>query len=153
MRYPYKDYYKPPHGCYPRPPHGDCMRPPWDGWHRPPHNNPSCPPGTMPYTVRAGDTFFFLAQRFNTTVEAIMRANPGVDPNNLQIGQVICIPIAGPPSMCPPGSVVYIIRSGDTFFSLAARFGTTVEAITRENPGVDPNNLQIGQRICIPIGM
>ena len=211
MRYPYKDYYKPPHGCYPRPPHDDCMRPPWDGWHRPPHNNPSCPPGTMPYTVRAGDTFFFLAQRFNTTVEAIMRANPGVDPNNLQIGQVICIPvvrppsmcppgtmpytvragdtffflaqrfnttveaimranpgvdpnnlqigqvicipIAGPPSMCPPGSVVYIIRSGDTFFSLAARFGTTVEAITRANPGVDPNNLQIGQRICIPIGM
>jgi LysM repeat protein len=46
----------------------------------------------MPYTVQSGDTYFKLAQRFNTTVEAIAAANPGVDPNNLQIGQTICIP-------------------------------------------------------------
>jgi len=32
-----------------------------------------------------------LAQVFNTTVESIMQLNPGVDPNNLQIGQVINI--------------------------------------------------------------
>ena len=51
-----------------------------------------CPPGTFAYTVRAGDTFFTLAQRFNTTVDAIQRANPTVNPNSLQIGQVICIP-------------------------------------------------------------
>lgn len=113
-----------------------------------------CPPGTFSYTVRAGDTFFLLAQRFNTTVEAIMRANPGVDPNRLQIGQVICIPSGGTPTpTCPPGSVHYTVKAGDTFFKLAARFGTTVEAIARANPGVDPNNLQVGQRLCIPIGM
>src|SRR5690554_1627877 len=111
-----------------------------------------CPSGTFAYTIRSGDTFFSLAQRFNTTVEAIQRANPGVDPNNLQIGQRICIPEATVPPVCPSGTFAYIIRAGDTFFSLAQRFNTTVEAIQRANPGVDPNNLQIGQRICIPEG-
>ncbi len=112
-----------------------------------------CPTGTRPYTIRSGDTFFSLAQRFNTTVEAIQAANPGVDPNNLQIGQVICIPTGTPPpSGCPTGSTPYTIRSGDTFFLLAQRFNTTVEAIQAANPGVDPNNLQIGQVICIPTG-
>jgi peptidoglycan endopeptidase LytF len=116
---------------------------------------PGVPPGPGPcpggriYVIRAGDTLFSLAQRFNTTVEAIMRANPGIDPDNLQIGQRICIPGAGPPVPCPGGRI-YVIQSGDTLYSLAQRFNTTVEAIVRANPGIDPDNLQIGQRICIP---
>lgn len=44
------------------------------------------------YTIRAGDTFFRLAQRFSITVQALQSANPGVDPSKLQIGQVIKLP-------------------------------------------------------------
>ncbi|MBU5438758.1 LysM peptidoglycan-binding domain-containing protein [Tissierella sp. MSJ-40] len=111
----------------------------------------TCPTGTFSYTIRSGDTFYLLAIRYNTTVEAIMAANPGVDPNNLQIGQRICIPGRVPPTpTCPTGTFSYTIRSGDTFYLLAIRYNTTVEAIMAVNPGVDPNNLQIGQRICIP---
>ncbi|MFW5647761.1 MAG: LysM peptidoglycan-binding domain-containing protein, partial [Candidatus Alkaliphilus sp. MAG34] len=82
----------------------------------------------------------------------IQRANPNVDPNRLQIGQVICIPGTEPTPQgkCPSGTSEYTIKSGDTFFTLAKRFNTTVEAIQRANPGVNPNNLQIGQVICIP---
>ncbi|WFA08124.1 LysM peptidoglycan-binding domain-containing protein [Tissierella sp. Yu-01] len=112
----------------------------------------TCPTGSFAYTIRSGDTLFLLAQRFNTTVEAIMRINPGINPNNLQIGQVICIPgsVTPPPTTCPSGSFAYTIRSGDTLYLLAIRYNTTVEAIMRINPGIDPNNLQIGQVICIP---
>ncbi|MCK9267953.1 MAG: LysM peptidoglycan-binding domain-containing protein, partial [Alkaliphilus sp.] len=111
-----------------------------------------CPSGTFEYTVKAGDTFFTLAQRFNTTVAAIQQANPGVDPNRLQIGQIICIPgtPTPPPSRCPSGTFEYTVKAGDTFFTLAQRFNTTVAAIQQANPGVDPNRLQIGQVICIP---
>ncbi|MBM7854614.1 LysM repeat protein, partial [Desulfohalotomaculum tongense] len=110
---------------------------------------PTCPPGTFPYKVKAGDTYYKLAQKYNTTVEAIMNANPGVDPNNLQIGQTICIPGTVPPT-CPPGTFPYKVKAGDTYYKLAQKYNTTVEAIMNVNPGVDPNNLQIGQTICIP---
>ncbi len=61
-----------------------------------------CPSGSFPYTIKSGDTLYALARKYNTTVEAIMRINPGIDPNNLQIGQVICIPQAAPPvPSCP----------------------------------------------------
>ena len=47
--------------------------------------------GVIRYTIRPYDTFWMLAQIFNTTVESIMQLNPGVDPHNLQVGQVINI--------------------------------------------------------------
>ncbi|MCD5406317.1 MAG: LysM peptidoglycan-binding domain-containing protein [Desulfotomaculum sp.] len=120
---------------------------------------PCCPPGTFPYTIEFCDTIWELAKRFNTTVEAIMAANPSIDPHNLQVGQVICIPKVTPPvppvppvppSHCPPGTFAYTIKCGDTFWLLAKRFNTTADAIIAVNPGVDPRNLQIGQIVCIP---
>ncbi len=107
-----------------------------------------CPPGSFSYIIRPGDTFFILAQRFNTTVEAIQRLNPNVNPNNLQIGQRICIP-GSASTQCPNG-FFYTIRAGDTLFNLSQRFGVSVQAILNANPGLDPNNLQVGRRICIP---
>lgn len=47
--------------------------------------------GTIRYTIRPYDTFWMLAQIFNTTAESIMELNPGVNPNNLQVGHVINI--------------------------------------------------------------
>ena len=47
--------------------------------------------GTIRYTVRPYDTFWMLAQIFNTTADSIMELNPGIDPRNLQIGHVISI--------------------------------------------------------------
>jgi len=108
---------------------------------------PACPGGQL-YTIRAGDTFFSIAQRFNVTVNQLIAANPGVDPDRLQIGQQICIPGAAPPGC--PGGFLYTIRAGDTFFSLAQRFNVTVNELIAANPGVDPDRLQIGQQICIP---
>ncbi|HSH35856.1 LysM domain-containing protein [Schnuerera sp.] len=109
-----------------------------------------CPSGSFPYTIKSGDTLYILAQKYNTTVEAILKINPGIDPNNLQIGQVICIPKAAPPMPPCPNGFYYTIKEGDTFYKLSQQFGVSVEAIMRANPGVDPNNLQIGQVICIP---
>ena len=51
----------------------------------------ACPGGTL-YTIQPGDTVWLLSRRFGTTVDAILAANPGLNPQNLQIGQRICIP-------------------------------------------------------------
>jgi len=111
---------------------------------------PSCPANTFAYTIVGGDTLYSLAARYNTTVQAIVAANPGIDPNYLRIGQIICIPRTSSPAPCPPNTFSYTIVGGDTLYSLAARYNTTVQAITDVNPGIDPNSLRIGQIICIP---
>lgn len=44
------------------------------------------------YTVRPGDTYYAIARAFYTTTAAVSAANPGVDPNALQIGQTLAVP-------------------------------------------------------------
>ena len=44
------------------------------------------------YAIKPYDTLWDIAGRYNTTIEAIMAANPGIDPYNLAIGQVITVP-------------------------------------------------------------
>lgn len=48
------------------------------------------------------------------------------------------------------GYFSYVIRSGDTLFSIANRYGTTINRIIAANANINPNNLRVGQRIIIP---
>jgi LysM repeat protein len=50
----------------------------------------------------------------------------------------------------PPIRRTYVIREGDTFETIAFEQGTTVEQLQALNPDVDPNSLQVGQRILVP---
>lgn len=50
------------------------------------------------------------------------------------------------------GYFIYRIRSGDTFYYLASRYGTSLRAIETANPEVDPLRLAVGQPIVIPFG-
>ncbi|MCK9536885.1 MAG: LysM peptidoglycan-binding domain-containing protein [Bacilli bacterium] len=54
-----------------------------------------CPIGTIGHAVRPGETLWMIARRYNTTVRAVMMANPGINPNTLRIGQIICVPHVG----------------------------------------------------------
>ena len=105
-----------------------------------------CPGGRF-YDVRPGDTLFALAQRFGTTIAEILRVNPQItNPNVLIVGQRLCIPVR--PPECD--GTLYTVRAGDTLFALARRFGVTVADILQANPGITPENLQVGEVICIP---
>jgi len=50
------------------------------------------------------------------------------------------------------GYRAYVIKSGDTLYSLANRYNTSINRIISANPNINPNNLTIGQRINIPFG-
>lgn len=53
---------------------------------------PSPSPGTIPYIIKSGDTFYKLAQTYGISLASIIAANPGVNPTKLYVGQQIQIP-------------------------------------------------------------
>lgn len=116
---------------------------------------PGCPGGQL-YTVKSGDTLFFIARRFNISLQSLISANPQIlDPNTIYPGQVICIPVGrpGPGVPCPDGRI-YRVVSGDTMFEIARRFGVTLDALIQANPQItNPDLIFPGQEICVPVSV
>jgi LysM repeat protein len=124
-------------------------------------DNPLRPPT---YAVQSGDTLSALAAQWGTTVNDIAVANNLTDVNYLYIGQELVVPggLAAPAvatpsegtsSNAPPAAASgteYTIQSGDSLWSLARRFGTTVDAIAEANGISNPAYVRIGDTIIIP---
>jgi LysM repeat protein len=101
------------------------------------------------YVVRSGDFLARIAAQLNTTVAALVRANPQIeDPNLIFPGQELVIP--GALVVIPDtGQRVYIVQQGDTLSEIASRFGVTVEELVEANDIDDPNRILRGQRLEI----
>jgi LysM repeat protein len=115
------------------------------------------PSPTSTYTIKSGDTLDSIAAALGITVSALEAANPTVNPNNLQVGSHITIPSTATTTPAPiptpvstPPTETYTIQAGDTLTSIATKLGTTVAALEAANPGINPNNLQIGTQISLP---
>jgi LysM repeat protein len=54
---------------------------------------------------------------------------------------------------CPPSYVVYVVQPGDTLYKIARRYNTTVDAIVEANDIVNPDRIDVGQKLCIPKGI
>lgn len=105
------------------------------------------------YTVMSGDSLYSIANKYGTTVDAIKQAN-NLTNNLLSIGQELKIPIAETiveevPEEPTVGGVNYIVQKGDNLYSIANKYGTTVDAIKQAN-NLTSNTLQIGQVLLIP---
>lgn len=50
------------------------------------------------------------------------------------------------------GRTLYTIQRNDTLYSISRKYNTTVNRISVANPNINPNSLQIGQRIIVPFG-
>lgn len=119
----------------------------------------------LTYRVVWGDTLTRIARRFDTSVTAILQANPQItNPNLIFVGQELEIPTDGSPVPTPeppPGSTptpappptggqTYVVRAGDTLSAIARRFGTTVSAIAQANGIRNINFIYVGQQLTIP---
>ncbi len=109
-------------------------------------NIPSFGPdqGTIEYIVQAGDTLWAIARKYGTTVDVLKSLN-GLDSDLLRIGQKLKVPV----SQSAPSYTEYTVQSGDTLWSLAKRYHTTVDAIKQLN-NLSSDLLRIGQILKIP---
>lgn len=94
------------------------------------------------YTVKSGDTLYSIARDNNTTVDEIKALN-NLTSNNLSIGQLLKLPSALTPEE------TYTVKSGDSLYAIANKFGTTVDALKNVN-NLTSNTLSIGQVLKIP---
>ena len=95
------------------------------------------------YIVKKGDTLYSIANKFNTTVDNLKRLN-NLTNNTLSIGQILVLPMKE-----EINTTTYTIKKGDTLYSIANRFNTTVDNLKRLN-NLITNNLKIGDNILIP---
>lgn len=118
----------------------------------PPALNP--PPTT--HVIRAGDNLGKIAARYGTSVSALQRANPGIKPQSLRVGQQIKLPAniaagSAAPAEAPAavGGARYTVKAGDSLSAIAARNGTTVTALRQAN-NLRGDSIQVGQQLLIP---
>ena len=99
------------------------------------------------YTVQRGDSLYSIAQKFNTTVNELIALND-LTSNVLQIGDVLKIPSSSNENENTTGST-YKVVSGDSLYSIAQKFGTTVDELKSLN-NLSSNTLSIGQVLVLP---
>lgn len=71
-----------------------------------------------------------------------------VAPSNPVVNPIISTPVT--PDVVPAAGTEYVVVKGDSFYTLAKKYGVTTAAITEANPGVDSKRLKIGQKLKIP---
>lgn len=104
------------------------------------------------YTIQRGDTLSEIAQRYNTTVNELVRLNNIQNPNMIYANETLLIPTKN--NSISTGSddknnTIYIVQRGDTLYSIAKRFNTTVQNIVNNNGISNPNLIYPGQRLII----
>ena len=111
------------------------------------------------YTVKSKDSLYSIANNNNINVDTIMKDN-GLTDINLKIGQVLKIRLPDDVEMeeCYgenyiPEDIIsnidYIVKKGDSLYSIASKYNTSINAIQKLN-GLNSTNLSVGMALKIP---
>ena len=103
------------------------------------------PPIYDSYIIQSGDTLILIAQRFKTTVGRLLAANAMGENEPIIAGSAILVPAwAGAPAE------VYEVQAGDTLFSIARRFKTSVGMLKHLNDLGDEDAIVVGEKLLRP---
>ena len=100
---------------------------------------------TNTYVVQKGDTLYSIANKLGTTVSELKKEN-NLTSNTLQIGEVLRIPTK---EIYEEEENIYIVKKGDTLYSIAMANNTTVDELKKAN-NLTSNILSTGQLLKIP---
>jgi len=129
----------------------------------------------LTHTVQKGETLYAIARRYDVPVDALMKANAIADPSRLAAGMTLTIPgqstaaattaimapvatapvITAPVTTAPataaanPVTIEYVVKKGDTLYSIAKAHGVPVDAILKAS-AITSTTIKLGQRLRIP---
>ena len=95
------------------------------------------------YTVRRGDSLYRIAKMFNTTISRIKKDN-GLKSNTIKIGQKLVIN-----SGKPKNAIVYKVKSGDTPYDIAKKFGMSLSELLSLNGLTSRSRIYPGQELWV----
>lgn len=100
------------------------------------------------YKVVSGDSLYSIARKYNTTVDELKTLN-NLTTNTLKIGQILKLPTLKSDETDTQETISYKVVSGDSLYSIAKKYNTTVDEIKTLN-NLTSNLLSIGQTLKIP---
>ena len=98
------------------------------------------------YIVKKGDTLYGISNQFGVSVSDIIKLN-NLGSSNIQVNQILMIPNKSGSN--PNNTITYSVQKGDSLYSIAKKYNTTVNEIIKLN-NLANNNLSIGQKLIIP---
>ena len=109
------------------------------------------------YTVKAGDTLSAIASRYSTSSSTLALLNSLSNPNLIYVGQVLKVSSNASTSSSTSSSAnstvttaaSYTVKAGDTLSAIAAKYGTTYQALASTNSISNPNDIYVGQVIKV----
>lgn len=98
------------------------------------------------YEVKVGDTLYGISNQYGVSVTELANLN-NVTASTLKVGQILKIPINSGTN--PNNMFMYTVQKGDSLWSIAKKYNTTVKEIMNLN-NLTTSNLKIGQILRIP---
>lgn len=103
------------------------------------------------HVVLAKETLFGIEKKYDVTDADLKKANPDLEKLGLQVGQTLNIPSKNSPktNVVAKNTVIYhTVLPKETKFSIAKKYGITIEELERKNPEI-VTNLEIGYELLI----
>lgn len=119
------------------------------------------PDGQIIYTISAGDSLSLIAERFNIDLATLYNYNNLDSSSVVQVGQELLlgfsvlpdgsVPLPGFPQakVRPDGTIIHTVKSGDSFFGIAATYGLTLDEFYKISGLSEGSFIQVGDEVVV----
>lgn len=112
--------------------------------------SPSPPPQATPggiHVVAPGESLFSIGVLYGVPWQLIAEANGIENPDYIELGQELVIPVPAPPS---GAATVHVVQAGESIYSIAEKYEITPTELADANDIEDWDLIYVGQTLVIP---
>jgi LysM repeat protein len=108
-------------------------------------------PRSNTHKVSSGETVAIIAAKHGVSTKQLLQANGIRDARRLQVGRTLVIPSKGTGGQAVRSTrAIHTVRTGDTLYSIARRYGVALDALLSANGIKDAGSIRPGQKLTIP---